>query len=548
MKFIRIHLLLILSLLLAPQHSEANVLDFLFGAGSFGRKAGTTADCRNIFQRISENRKFFKDETWKNRVVLERTPKFLNDLDYLEEQKYAGSTLIQVDTRFLKEFDTRFYYTATAKPSADGTIPMVDPEAKALVIYFHGSGTMKASGVGFAGKMNPLAKLGYSSVSFDLPFHRDGSRNPALSNTKDFADYIESIVQKLKVPGQPVILAGHSFGPDLIAEYITRYPNSVDSAVLISPGGFDEVTAKWYEEKTAQMDFGDTESNDMGGRWAALVTTENTWNKVKTPDRVDPTKANPNLKVYVVSGDREEYVPGELGADGKPTTKPREYDVAGAFGKFFNRVDVTIEPGVGHYIFGHQDAQGQDVVLRSILKANNESLLDEKEIKKQVSLRMQNRPSYDTLALRYSKEPFFRDWMDEEAKKMGTTSQNLIAQFVKNQDKKEAQTFITKFTDVEKQRVDALNENIKATEKWAPAFYEENKAAIDALGTRGVDQTNIRAKYLAYLKTLPEDVVNSHAVSSPAVYVIPERAPRPDPQNFRQGQQQNKGPSEATAP
>ncbi len=39
---------------------------------------------------------------------------------------------------------------------------MVDPEAKAVVIYIHGSGTEKASGINFAGKCNTLARLGYA--------------------------------------------------------------------------------------------------------------------------------------------------------------------------------------------------------------------------------------------------------------------------------------------------------------------------------------------------------------------------------------------------
>lgn len=46
--------------------------------------------------------------------------------------------------------------------------------------------------------------------------------NPALANTGEFAKYVHSIIEKYRVPGQPVILTGHSFGPDLIAEYITQ--------------------------------------------------------------------------------------------------------------------------------------------------------------------------------------------------------------------------------------------------------------------------------------------------------------------------------------
>jgi pimeloyl-ACP methyl ester carboxylesterase len=552
MKHLNISLLLLLSLLVVTppsHHAEAGPVDFIFGAGSFGRKAGTTGDCRNILQRVLDNRKFHKDTTWKDRIVVEREPNFLDDLEYMEESKYVSSTLGLVDTKFVKEFDTRFYYTATAKPKADGTIPMVDPDAKALVVYFHGSGTMKASGVGFAGKMNALSKLGYSSLSFDLPFHAMGSMNPALSKTKEFAEYIESIIQKYKVPGQKVILVGHSFGPDLIAEYITRYPKSVDSAVLVSPGSFDKATEKWYNDKTSKMDFGDTESNDMGGRWAGMVTNERTWNKPNTPGRVDPTKANPDLDVYVISGDKEEYVPGELGKDGKPTDKPRDYDVKGAFTPIFSKVDVTIEPGVGHYIFNHKDSQGQDVVLRSVLKANGESMLNEKEIRKAAALRMQNRPGYETMAIRYAKEPFFKKWLDNQAKMQNTDALSLITKLASSDDKKGSQAMLTTFGFVEKNRLNALYSNIKNTSKWAPEFYNENKVAIDALEGKG-DQSVILAKYNTFLKGLSPEQLKAHARTSPEVYTVIEKAERPRPaegQGFNKKEQQNRKPSEAHA-
>lgn len=530
-------LTLFLALMIGVNVSYAGPFDFIFGGG---KKCGTIGDSGNIVTRYLENRKFFKDQTWKARVVEERNPEYLNDLDYMEETKYVNSTLGIVDTRFDPELDTQIFFTQTAKPLADGTIPVVDPEAKALVVYFHGSGTAKASGVGFAGKMNALAKLGYSSLSFDLPFHRLGSRNPALADTENFAKYVNSVLEKYRVPGQKVILVGHSFGPDVIAEYITRYPKGADSAVLVSPGGFDDVTKKWYEEKTEKMDFGDTEMNDAGGRWAGMVTTENMWNKPNTPGRVDPTKANPDLDVYVISGDKEEYIPGELDARGMPTDKPREYDVEGSFKNFFSRVDVTIEPGVGHYIFNHKDAQGQDVVLRSVLKANGESLANEKNIKMDVTNRFQSRSSIDIIQLRYSKEPFFRRYVDQLAAQQGTTGRSLIQNLKATDDKKNSQGLITNYGWVEKQRVQALNSNIKATEKWAPAFYAENKAAIDALGEKGADTTVIQAKYNSLLQSLPPEQVRAHASVKPEVYVLPERPQRQEfnPNDRRPGNQQ----------
>ncbi len=531
MKTTTIHFFILTTLLLSTAPSQANVVDFIFGAGSFGRKTGTTADCQNVIQRYVRNRRFYNDETWKDRVVTDRAPNFLSDIEYMEETKYVNQTLGIVDTRFDPELDTQIYYSPTAKPLADGTIPVVDPEAKALVIYFHGSGTEKASGVGFAGKMNSLSKMNYSSLSFDLPFHQLGSRNPALAKSAEFAAYVERIVQKYKVPGQPVILVGHSFGPDIISEYITRYPKSVDAAVLVSPGSFDKTTAKWYSDKTSMMDFGDTKMNADGGRWAGAVTNGKLWDKPNAAGRIDPTKANPDLDIYVISGDREEYVPGELDAvTGKPTTKPRGYDVQGAYNNYFSRVDVTIEPGVGHYIFNHNDAQGQDVVLRSILRANGESLLDEKELKRIASARFANRPSYETIALRYQKEPFFKTWLDRVAKEKGTNGPDLIRTMIRTDDKKGGQDMLVNFLTVSRQRVEALNANIKATQTWAPEFYNENKVAIDALGEKSADSTVIQAKYLAYIKTLSPERVAANTVAKPDVYTIAEKPQRPEVQ------------------
>jgi hypothetical protein len=531
---------LALAISFSPQQSDAGVIDFLFGAK---KEKGTIGDCRNVFKRIADNRRFYKDETWKNRVVSERDADFLNDLQFLEETKYANATLGSVDTRFVPEFDTRLFYTSTAKARKDGTIPMVDPDAKALVIYFHGSGTAKASGVNFAGKMNTLAKLGYSVVSFDLPFHREGSRNPNLAKTAEFSAYLDKMIASLRQPGQKVILVGHSFGPDLISEYITRHPHGVDSAVLISPGSFDKTTAKWYTEKTSKMNFGDVEPNEAGGRWASMVTNESTWKKPDAPGRVDPTVANPKLKIHVVSGDREEYVPGKLNANGSPTADPREYDVEKVYKGYFKNVDVTIEPGVGHYIFAHQDAHGQDVVLRSILKANGEVLKDEKQLKKEVLAKVEaNLTSVDQLANRYSKDIFFRKWLDDESKKNGVTSQLFIQNLVAETDKKTAQKTIQKYNNVEKQRLDVLNNNIKNTSNWAPAFYAENKAAIDEIGSKkGLDVTSIQAKYLTFLQSQPEEVVAKNARATHDVFVLPEKpeykGPRPDQQNRKPTQE-----------
>jgi hypothetical protein len=114
--------LLVLSLvsfIAINQNVNADTVDFLFGSGSFGRKASPIGDCRNIIQRFIENKKFTKDESWKKRVITERNKSFLNDKDLIDEIKYRDEKLGIVGSKFSKEFDTRFYFTATSKPDAN---------------------------------------------------------------------------------------------------------------------------------------------------------------------------------------------------------------------------------------------------------------------------------------------------------------------------------------------------------------------------------------------------------------------------------------------
>lgn len=518
--------LLVLSLavfasLTQPAHS--NVVDFVFGAGSFGRPSSPIADCRNIVQRFIQNTKASKDTTWKNRVVKERAGNFLNDKDLIDEIKHRDEKLGVVNSKFIKELDTRLYFSATGKVDQNGEIPLVDKDAKALVIYFHGSGTSKASGANFAGKMNALAKLGYASVSFDLPFHAEGSRNPALRNTKEFAEYVDKIVRSVRNEGQPVILVGHSFGPDIMGEYVTRYPFGADAVVMLSPGGFDDVTSKWFADKTVHMTkaFGDFEANNDGGQWAGQVTSARTWSNPKAKGRIDPTVANPKLKIYVISGSREEYIPGELDSEGLPTSKPRSYDVEKAFKSFFKNVDVIIEPNVGHYIFAHEDAQGMDVVLRSILRANGESLLDEKAIKKKYSETIQ-RSAVELFVLKYSRDLFFRDWVDAQAKAEKINPKEFIKAIVKNDDSKAALKLSKIYDELMKFRMDELVKHIKNTETWAPDFYQANAKEIELLGTKGYDGTRIQSKYFAYLEESKNPELAEHYQVSREVLLAKE--------------------------
>jgi hypothetical protein len=116
------------------------------------------------------------------------------------------------------------------------------------------------------------------------------------------------------------------------------------------------------------MEFGGGEvaDNTLGGLWADGVGKKFKW--TKSEGRGDPTLENPNLRVEILSGDREEYVPAPVGGKSGLPVGRNTYDIGAAIRPFFKRANIVIEPGVGHMIFGHKDASGQDIVSRTIFQ------------------------------------------------------------------------------------------------------------------------------------------------------------------------------------
>lgn len=214
-----------------------------------------------------------------------------DDISYIEGNQKL-ETLGLVDTYFSTAKDTQIYYTKTAIPNSKGQTPLVDPQSKAVFIFFHGSGTMKSGGRNFIANMNTLAKLGYSALSFDMPFHSEGSRDEKFNNAFYFMEWVKNIVDEVKKSGKPVILAGHSFGPDVILEFATRYPKKIDAVVALSPAGFTKELSRWYDQHTSKMKFGgEVAENEAGGLWAGTMSKQFLWSKKKL---ADPTQINPD--------------------------------------------------------------------------------------------------------------------------------------------------------------------------------------------------------------------------------------------------------------
>lgn len=460
--------------------------------------------------------RYFKPDT---RDLTEKPFNYLSDVDYIREKR-LNDKLGVVRSIFSKKYDTRIYFTATGTPDAQGNIPVVDPQSKALYIYFHGSGTAKASGVNFSYKMNKMATMGYSVIGMDMPFHADGSRSSKMFKADNFFASLHDMINEYRVKGMPVFMVGHSFGPDIAAEYVQRYPFDIDGVDMISPGGFNEVLEEWYEQKTAKMSaaWGDTVENDDGASWAGIISSQFKWRQPRSASNPDPTVINPNLRIRITSGEWEEYVPGELDERGLPTKTPRDYDVCGYLLTLFANAKCTIEPKVGHYIFEHKDANGHDVILRELLALDNHTPDDEKQLKEDVRARGQSE-TLDVL-MRYSREKFFKAFVDHNA----GGADGIRKMFLDNDVKTARKLTVDYNRWVSNQREFAMTENIINTKNWAPAFYRQNQQEIDALDPKkSRAPENLVIKYYDMLEKLSPALRDRMSTATDDVYKVPEK-------------------------
>lgn len=476
--------------------------------------------CRNIYYYLAHG-VFYRPQPPPKDTIIQ----FVSDHDVLKAQR-EEQKVGKIAKVFDPRFDTQFFYTATARPREDGSIPVVDPEGKALYIYLHGSGTQKASGINFAPKANALANMGYSVLSFDLPFHMLGSRNAKLADVENFVEYLDRIIQAYRVKGQPVYLAGHSFGPGLIGEYVRRKPFGVDGAALISPASYNPELTKYFEQVTSMANrfWGDTKPNEVGAHWAGVVSHGNIWMEPPSETFPDPTVANPNLRLRVLSGDQDEYFPGKLDEYGEPTKEPRHYDFRPDFERVMKGAALTREPGVGHYIFTHTDSNGHDVVLRELLALHNDSLSQRKDMEKEFKARQYS--SAETALMRFNREPLFAQWVNQEK-----GGKDELVSYLQNGDQKSAQNLQKDYQKAIEQRMEFVRKNIRLTAQWALQFFRENQTSIEKLGTKGFDETPLIRKYYELLDSrgLIERSRYSSAPTNSMVVVPPVAQERKPP-------------------
>lgn len=403
----------------------------------------------------------------------------------------ANAAVGVMRTFYDSQFKTRFYFTASAAPTEKAEMPIVDPNAKALYIFFHGSGTMKSSGKNYAAQMNELSRLGFASLSFDLPYHGDGPIGNRFEDPKYFMKWIHEIITKYRRPGQPVYLVGHSFGPDVAAEYTARYPFSVNGAVLLSPAGFDRVLQKWYIQHTQHMKFGgDVPVNTAAGAWADVVSKRFLWSDPR--NGVDPTKVNPSLAIRVLSGDHEEYVPAPTGGKNKTPIGKNTYDITRSIKARLSGAHVTIEPNVGHYLFDFKDQNGVNVVLRELLAVAGYSPHDIKSLEasagKQTSL-----SAAQVLRKKYLLDDVFRAWAELFFKG------NFLKAVIDDNETVNKQLMLT-YELQNKARMNFISELLSKSNLINEEFYKQNLALIEAqdLGSLLFPFVDVLENYLAH--------------------------------------------------
>ncbi|MFN8792068.1 MAG: hypothetical protein ACK5Y2_11495 [Bdellovibrionales bacterium] len=440
-----------------------------------------------------------------DRKQVESDVQWKNDRSYLQALQ-RKETLGSVKSFYHETLQTQFYFTATGHPNAKGQIPLVDEKAKKVFLFIHGSGTMKSSGRNYLVNMNVLANIGLSGVAVDLPFHANGPKGEEFQKSPHFMNWLRSIVLELKKYGKPVVLAGHSFGPDVILEYVTRFPRDVNEVGAWNPAGFTKELDHWYENYTENMKFGgDVAENVAGGEWAGNMSHQFAWNKGQLPD---PTKVNPNLRIRILSGNREEYVPAPVDPVTFLPVGDNTYDISVPLKKIFFRAEVVIEPGVGHYIFDHVDKEGLHVITREMMVLAGLDPKKQREYQEEVRRQFDILMPSEKVALKYAQDPLFQAWADLNYGK-GT-----IVRLTAQQKDTLAKRIYDQFFFDQKRRDEEIFQKILNSKNTDPEFYAAYQKQIDALNPKRVDN-GLFPHYLNYLNKKAEEAATVEA--APAV-------------------------------
>lgn len=428
--------------------------------------------CSDLFPKTGAAKVYFE------RGKKEKEYDWKNEASYLEA--YLNSSVRGTVRNFFSEkWDTRVYYTANGTFS--GTKPqesrVVDPEARAVFVFIHGSGTVKSGGKNFTSIMNVLEKMGFSAVSFDLPFHSEGPTKDQYMNLNYTVRWLKGILDDIKTSGKPVYLVGHSFGPDVIFELSSRYPLLLNGGLAASPAGFNKILDDWYVQHTEKMKFGgDVMTSELGSLWSGAMSKQFLWN---TGQLADPTVVNPNFRLRILSGDREEYVPAPLGGPRKTPIGKNTYDISVPLKARFKNSTVTIEEGVGHYIFDHVDVQGHNVFVRELMALVGSHPRQLKELNQQTAKDRNSKSAAERLGDLYQTDYLFSSWLRLSYGRTSADVRNFVNRIVRQDDSRLAKKVMDEYIIARKIRDQEMIKTIENTKNTDPEFYQKHQKNMD---------------------------------------------------------------------
>lgn len=416
-------------------------------------ETGSVKRCSKIYQTANDQLKSSEDLSFEDLILHlnSSSPEKAAKLTQLSRLKFHKTTR---DGRVIRFWDydlgTYIYYGSTTIQTDKKIV--LNQSAKGLVIYCPGAGTQNEGGHVFNYKANSLTRLGFDTISFDYPWNSFSERNDNLIK------FLRRVIQKYSQEGVPITLVGHSFGTNLILEYMHLLGEDmkmVEGVVGFSPIGTDEgLTREWVHKfsrrlllrrgihiqenqdrsrrvglevngvdgerswfngsvysENFQQTYGDSlkqikyRTHDPGFKTMSL----NFAHSLKTPSVITE-----NPKFRIVIGDNDEFLP-RLKSPGSKVLDPDGttvyWDGILNFKKAFPYLSLVKLSGVGHGVFRSTEG-GQDVVIREILAGAGYKLGEvETELKKTQSDSLSRVTATDRfLEMYYHSEPGLPEW------------------------------------------------------------------------------------------------------------------------------------------
>ena len=99
---------------------------------------------------------------------------------------------------------------------------------KSTILLMHGSGLTH---IVWSLHEQFYASQGFNVLSVDLPGHGN-SEDPSLKSIEEISDWVKSLMNKIDI--SKIILVGHSQGCLVGIDFASRYPELIDSLVLVA--------------------------------------------------------------------------------------------------------------------------------------------------------------------------------------------------------------------------------------------------------------------------------------------------------------------------